>query len=160
MPTLDLSSLQNIFQYLIAAFGAFLAALWLSLILWTYRDIRSRSDDRFLHILASLSVALLGPLGLIIYLLLRPRYTTDEIYQHTLEEEALLSEIEERSICPGCAARTQPDWQVCPHCHTKLKKACKHCQSLMELSWQICPYCGKPAQGLSREVQPEVDELD
>ena len=35
--------------------GAILAATWLSLILWTARDIRARSDDRLAQILAVVS---------------------------------------------------------------------------------------------------------
>ncbi len=40
--------------------GAILAATWLSLILWTARDIRARSDDRLAQILAVIAVALLN----------------------------------------------------------------------------------------------------
>ena len=37
-----------------AIFGALLAAVWLSLIIWTFRDMRSRSRDPFAQILATL----------------------------------------------------------------------------------------------------------
>src|SRR3989304_8390836 len=98
--------------YLTAIFGGFLAALWLGLVIWTYRDIRARTQDRLLQVLAALLVALLNIPGVIIYLILRPPRTLDEEYQHTLEEEALLSEIEERLVCPGCGSRAQGGWQV------------------------------------------------
>ena len=138
----------NLVLYLTAFSAAFLTALWLSLVFWTLRDIRSRAQDRVLHILAPAIVLLLGPAGLVIYLILRPRNTLDEIYQHTLEEEALLSEIEERPTCPGCSSRTQHDWQICPQCHTRLRKSCSSCGRLMELNWKLCPFCGKPAPGM------------
>jgi RNA polymerase subunit RPABC4/transcription elongation factor Spt4 len=152
---LDLSSLTTAFQFLTALLGAFLAALWASLIFWTYRDIRARTEDRPIQVLASLITALLGPLGLLIYLILRPVQTIDEAYQHTLEEEALLAEIEEQPLCPGCGSHTRDDWQVCPNCHTHLRKSCHHCGRLMQLSWQICPYCGTPAPGVRAEKTPE-----
>jgi len=148
----NLSSLTTVFQYLTALLGAFLAALWLSLIFWTYRDIRSRSQDTLVQTLAALTTAVMGPFGLLIYLILRPAQTIDEAYQHTLEEEALLTEVEEQPICPGCGNRTQSDWQLCPNCHTHLRKACAKCDRLMELSWQICPYCGTPAPGVRAEA--------
>ena len=91
-----------------ALLGAFLAALWVSLVFWTYRDMRQRSQDRLLQTLAALVVLVLGPLGLIVYILLRPPRTLEDAYQHALEEEALLSEIEARTACPGCGARTRP----------------------------------------------------
>ena len=36
--------------------GAFIAALWISLLIWTYRGIRSRARDMSTRILAVLSV--------------------------------------------------------------------------------------------------------
>jgi RNA polymerase subunit RPABC4/transcription elongation factor Spt4 len=158
-PTFDLSSLETLFVYLTASFGAFLAALWLSLVFWTYRDIRSRTQDRLMHILAALVVALLSVPGLVVYLILRPSRTLEEAYQHTLEEEALLTEIEERPVCPGCGARTREDWQVCPNCHTRLRKPCNSCGRLMELPWKLCPYCSTPAPGVRAEGLPSELEV-
>jgi len=158
-PVINLSSLGNLLTYLTAFFGAFLAALWLSLIFWTYRDIRSRSQDRLGQVLAALVVAVLNLPGLVIYLILRPRHTLNEVYGHTLEEEALLSQIEDRPACPGCGARLQTDWQICPHCLTRLRKPCTNCERLMELPWQICPYCGTPAPGVRTEgLETEIEE--
>ena len=154
-PNLQLSNLGNFFLYLTAFLGAFVAALWLSLIFWAYRDVRERTDDRLSHILAAVVVTLLGPPGLVIYLILRPPKTLDEVYQHTLEEEALLSEIEQRQVCPGCAAQIQDEWQVCPQCHTRLRKACTNCGSLLELTWQLCPVCASPVPGARTEVAAE-----
>ena len=33
--------------------GAFLVALWIALVVWTYRDIRARHRDRLVHFLAA-----------------------------------------------------------------------------------------------------------
>lgn len=118
-----------------------LAALWLAMIVWTYRDMRSRSRDTIAQIGSALLVALLIIPGLIIYLLVRPRETLSEAYERSLEEEALLQEIEEKPTCPGCGQRVQANWQACPHCFTRLKKPCVHCHQMLELSWQVCPYC-------------------
>lgn len=158
---LNLGSLANSFLYATAFFGAFLAALWISLVFWAYRDARSRTQDRLAQILAAVVVLLLGPPGLLVYLVLRPTMTLDEVYQNALEEEALLSEIEERPSCPGCGARTKADWQVCPHCHTRLQKPCTHCGRLMELPWQVCPFCGTPAPGVrtAQEEPPPADAV-
>lgn len=145
---LDAGLLQTILTYLTAVFGAFLAGLWISLVFWTYRDIQSRTQDRMIHILAALLVAVLSLPGVVIYVVLRPAMTIDETYQHTLEEEALLSEVEARQVCPGCGGNTLPDWQLCPTCHTKLRKACTNCGRLMELPWRICPFCGTAAPGM------------
>lgn len=135
--------------------AAFLAALWLSLIFWVYRDIRSRTRDRFMRILAVIVAALLFLPGILIYLILRPAKTLEEDYQHTLEEEALLQSVEEAPVCPGCSRRVQNDWIVCPNCHTRLKKTCLHCGKTIELPWNLCPYCATPVPGMRSETIPE-----
>jgi RNA polymerase subunit RPABC4/transcription elongation factor Spt4 len=123
------SFLNNFLLIAAALGGAFLAALWLSLIIWTYRDVRDRVRD---------------PL---VYLLLRPPQTMEDEYQHMLAEEALLQAIEERSACPGCGRNTADDWIICPNCYTKLMKTCHACGRLMKLPWSLCPYCGTPEPG-------------
>ncbi|MGD8904236.1 MAG: zinc ribbon domain-containing protein, partial [Anaerolineae bacterium] len=80
--------------------------------------------------------------GLVLYMLLRPRTTLEEIYERSLEEEALLQGIEERMACPGCNRRIEEEFMICPTCHTRLKKACPACGRLLHLRWNICPYCG------------------
>lgn len=148
---LEPTSLSNFMLFTAAWGGAFIAALWLSLVIWSYRDIRQRARDPLARILAVLVVAVLFLPGIVIYLILRPPRTLEEEYQHSLEEEALLQSIEESSLCPGCGRRTKENWTVCPNCHTKLRKACRQCGKLMELPWNLCPYCGATAPGMRRE---------
>jgi RNA polymerase subunit RPABC4/transcription elongation factor Spt4 len=162
-PFIDFDSLGEVFVYLSAFFGAFLAAFWLSLIFWTYRDIRSRTRDRIIHVLASALVTLLNLPGLLIYLILRPKATLVEAYQRTLEEEALLTEIETRRVCPGCGSTIDQDWQICAYCHTRIQKVCTTCGRLLELPWQICPYCATPIPGsphtvIEIEEEPSLDD--
>lgn len=139
--------------------AAFAAALWLSLIFWTYRDIKKRSRDPLLRILAVLVVAVLFLPGILVYLILRPPQTIEAEYQLTLEEEALLQSIEDAALCPGCGRRVQQDWMACPNCHTRLKKNCHHCNKLMDLAWNLCPYCATPAPGMRKENLSMDDAL-
>ena len=147
----DPTSLSNFMLFIAAWGGAFIAALWLSLVIWSYRDIRQRARDPLARILAVLVVAVLFLPGIVIYLILRPPRTLEEEYQHTLEEEALLQSLEESSLCPGCGRRAKESWTLCPNCHTKLRKPCHQCGKLMELSWNLCPYCGAVAPGMRVE---------
>jgi RNA polymerase subunit RPABC4/transcription elongation factor Spt4 len=119
-----------------------LVALWLSLVVWAFRDMRLRSRDLFAQLLAALVVAALPVVGLIIYVILRPGETLAEAYERALEEEALLQEIEERPACPGCSRVVDKEWLLCPHCHTRLRKKCQDCGRLLEMQWNLCPYCG------------------
>ena len=147
----DPSSLNNFLLIAAAWGGAFIAALWLSLLVWTYRDVRSRVKDPLVRILAVLIVALLFLPGIVVYMILRSPQTMEEEYQHMLEEEALLQAVEERNACPGCGRHTVDDWTVCPNCHTRLMKHCHACDRLMKLPWSLCPYCGTPEPGKRRE---------
>ena len=139
-------TISNVILVIAAIVGAFLAALWLSLVIWTFRDIRARSRDIFAQILATLVVAILNLPGLLIYVMVRPRETLAEAYDRSLEEEALLQSIEEQESCPGCGQRADKEWAVCPFCHTKLKKSCHQCQRAIHLHWTVCPYCGASDQ--------------
>jgi RNA polymerase subunit RPABC4/transcription elongation factor Spt4 len=145
----NLNSILDAVYVLVACLGAFLAALWLSLIVWTFRDMRARSRDLFAAILAAAVVAVLTLPGLIIYLILRPPMTLSETYEQSLEEEALLQEIEDKRVCPGCSRQVNEDWMICPNCLTKLKKTCASCGKLMDLPWNVCPYCATPVEGKS-----------
>lgn len=147
---MDLESILNTIQpflvLFVALFAAFLTATWISSVIWAFRDIRARTRDIFAQILATLMVLVFFPLfplpGLALYLILRPRETLAEIYERQLEEEALLKGIEERLACPSCSRSIDPDFVVCPSCHTRLKRSCLSCGRLLHLRWNICPYCG------------------
>jgi RNA polymerase subunit RPABC4/transcription elongation factor Spt4 len=136
--------IQSVVLAFLAFTGAFVAALWLALVVWTFRDMRSRSRDIFAQMLAALVVAVLNVPGLVIYLMLRPKETLAEAYERSLEEEALLQGIEEVERCPGCGSRVRVDYLVCPSCNTKLKKSCRSCGRPLHLRWNVCPYCGTP----------------
>jgi len=155
----DPTFLSNLLLVLTAFGGAFLAALWIALIIWTFRDIRTRSRDTLVQLLSTLLVTVLNLPGVLVYLILRPPRTLEEEYQRTLEEEALLQALEDLPLCPGCERRIRDEWQVCPNCHTRLKKGCHNCGRLMELPWNICPFCGTPAPGARRETTSLDDAL-
>jgi hypothetical protein len=140
----DLQQLSGVLLAVVSIVAAVATALWISLIIWTYRDMRSRSRDVFAQVLAALVVTILNIPGLLVYLILRPQETLAEQYERALEEEALLQEIEDKKVCPGCGHPTKENWMLCPYCHTKLKKPCQSCTQLLELPWAICPYCEHP----------------
>ncbi|MBC8262612.1 MAG: zinc ribbon domain-containing protein [Anaerolineales bacterium] len=156
MPQLE--DIGTILLAIVAFISAFTAAFWASLVIWTFRDMRLRSRDIFAQLLASLVVLIFGPLGLLIYLILRPQETLSEAYARTLEEEALLQDItEEQPVCPECKHRIEPDFIICPACHTELRKACPHCGRLSLMRWEVCPYCAEP---YPLPPEPELAEAE
>ncbi len=151
----DLQQLSGVLIAVVAVLAAVAMALWISMIIWAFRDMRARSRDMFGQILAALVVGVLNVPGLLVYLILRPRETLAEQYERALEEEALLQEIEGRAVCPGCGHSIKDTWRLCPYCHTKLKKSCQKCAELLELPWTICPYCESPQEDARRAKHPQ-----
>jgi RNA polymerase subunit RPABC4/transcription elongation factor Spt4 len=136
-----LQTITNLGGYLIGCIVAFFVIFWLSTVIWTFRDIRSRTQDFLSQILATVLAAIFPIAGLLIYMILRPRQTLAEIYERQLEEESLLAEMTERQTCNNCHARVESDFQVCASCGQKLKRSCPKCERLLELRWTFCPYC-------------------
>ncbi len=143
--------LVTIIQVVLALVGAYAAAFWFCLVVWTFRDIQKRSRDVLVQVLATMLVLLFNVPGLILYTILRPPETLAEAYARSLEEESLIQDIEDRQACPGCRRRVQSDFVVCPTCRAQLKRPCPSCGRLMQLGWRICAYCGVDAS-------PEVPE--
>lgn len=122
---------------------AYLVLLWAASVLWAYRDIRSRSEDVVVQVLA-VSLALLLPFaGLVLHMILRPRQTLSEKYERTLEEQYLRRDLEEPFVCPNCQRGVEQDFVLCPHCHTSLRRRCENCHRVVDLTWSVCPYCGE-----------------
>ena len=131
--------------------GVWALLLWLSIIVWVYRDIRDRTRDLGLQVLAVFVVMMFFPgfniPGLALYLMLRPREALEEAYARSLEEEALLREIGDEGLCPSCRRFVERAWRVCPFCQTQLKDVCQECSQLLSFNWVVCPYCGKARKG-------------
>ncbi|MCL4252922.1 MAG: zinc ribbon domain-containing protein [Anaerolineae bacterium] len=136
--------------------GLVVGAFWLGSVIWTFKDVRSRSRDFVMRLFSVGLVALLTLPGFILYLFIRPKETLTEAYERSLEEEALLQNIEEKPTCPGCSRRVEKTWQACPSCHTRLKKACTQCGQLLELSWKVCPHCTTLQTNLNTDVLADL----
>ena len=87
----------------IALLGAFAAAVWVAAIFWAFNDVRGRTLDIYVRLFATLLVAVLGPAGVVLYLILRPPETLDSVYVRALNEEAILRELEAGAPRPGPA---------------------------------------------------------
>ncbi len=149
------ANIQSLIGFVLALLGAYAVLFLIALVIWTFRDIRSRTRDVLLQILATLLVVVFNVPGLILYFILRPQDTLTEAYEHALGQEALLQDIEERYICPSCRRKAEPDYLVCPHCYAELRKHCAHCERLLNLNWDVCPYCGHQVPRAEAREQTE-----
>lgn len=148
-----LKTIENTIVMSVAVLGAIISAVWLSIVIWTFKDMRSRSQDIFAQILAATLSGLLPVFGLFVYLLLRPKRTLAETFEMAIEQEALLQDIEEKRHCPNCRKKAKGNWLLCPHCHVQLQAKCRYCGELKDLGWSMCPAC---ADGVLDPLVPEL----
>jgi hypothetical protein len=141
------TQLERILRIAITIVAAYLVALWIASVWWTFRDIRARTTDIFLQVAATLLVAVFSFPGLLIYTILRPPKTLAQLYEDSLEEEAFLQGIQVHNSCPVCKQRVEPEFIFCPWCQTRLKRTCVRCDRPLVLRWKMCPYCGTSVYG-------------
>lgn len=120
----------------------YVAALWISMIIWITRDAINRSNNLLFQIFVIILNIVLPLFGLIIYLIIRPTKTLLERYYEDLEYRALVDNGEERENCQKCKIDLSKDYEYCPNCADKLRQTCLNCKKEYSKKWKNCPYCG------------------
>ncbi len=129
-------------RLVLTVIAVYYAIIWVALVFWVFRDIRQRTRDPVMQLI-SIVLVLGGSLpGHWIYLILRPRQTLTELYERSLEEEAILQDLDDQKACPACRRRVRDDFLVCPSCLAELKEPCEACGKPLDYAWLACPYCG------------------
>ncbi len=139
--------------------GGYYVLLLVAAAIWTYRDIRSRTQDVIAQVLSvTLVLVLQLPFGLPLYLLMRPKQTLSDKYERALEEEYLRRDIEDEHVCPNCQRGIEADFVVCPYCLVELRRRCVNCDRTIDLTWGVCPYCATVPGGVQRLPLPATDK--
>ena len=129
--------------------------LWLSAVVWVYRDVRNRTADQVSQLVAVVLVAVFNVPGLVVYLVIRPQTTLADAYERSLEAEAILHELQlTASSCQGCRRPIDDDFNVCPFCRVVLREPCRTCSRLVRTSWAACPYCATERQPARQPHMP------
>jgi RNA polymerase subunit RPABC4/transcription elongation factor Spt4 len=135
-------SLESTLRLVAMLLIAYALVLWLSAVVWTYRDVRNRTTDPTSQVVAVLLVAVFNLPGLIVYLVIRPQATLADAYERSLEAEAILHELQlTANSCQNCRRPIDDDFNICPHCRTVLREPCRTCGRAIRTSWTACPYC-------------------
>ena len=129
--------------------------LWLSAVVWVYRDVRNRTGDQVSQLVAVVLVAVFNVPGLVVYLVIRPQTTLADAYERSLEAEAILHELQlTASSCQGCRRPIDDDFNICPFCRVVLREPCRTCSRLVRTSWTACPYCATERQPSRQQPMP------
>ncbi len=119
----------------------FLVVLWLACAYWVFKDARRRIDDKIVLTVAVLTGLVFGPLGLIVYAIVRPPVTLSEKRADALEQQMMEQRIGEDERCSFCRTPVKDDYLVCPTCGRRLKTSCPSCHKPIDPQWRVCPYC-------------------
>lgn len=141
--------------------------VWIALVIWVARDISERSNSLIFQSVCVILMILFTPLGVFLYLLIRPGKSMYEKYTEEIEENLeILSDIvhdrlgnvEKWSIfCPHCNEAVEHDFIICPHCHESLKHTCISCNKEIREWWTICPYCETKQTSKKKTPAPEKE---
>lgn len=119
-----------------------LIVFWLVIIGWVWVDSSERTSKKGLKIGYILLVIFFNIFGLIIYLIIRPSETIEEIYWEDLERRYLKYETSELGDCPKCGSQLYPGYVFCTNCGYRLKVKCPQCGVLIDKDHVFCEYCG------------------
>jgi hypothetical protein len=127
---------------------AYALVLWLSAVVWVYRDIRNRTTDQGSQLIAVILVAVFNVPGLVIYLVIRPQTTLADAYERSLEAEAILHELQlTANACQSCRRPIDDDFNVCPYCRVVLREPCRTCGKAVPSRMQPAPTSAMPGDG-------------
>lgn len=132
----------------------YLVVLWLALTVWAAIDVFGRSKNWLIRLGSILLVGLGSVFGFILYLIVRPQNTLEDLGLRELEEKILESQSRIFS-CPKCSEILRDDFLFCTNCGTAVKRECPSCHRALEIAWAKCPFCGT---FVGQPVLPEIKE--
>jgi hypothetical protein len=115
--------------------------VWLACAYWVFKDARRRIDDKVVLAVAALTGLVFGPLGALVYTIVRPPEYLDDVRERELEMRMMEQRLASEERCPFCRTPTREDYLVCPTCGRRLRTVCPSCRRPVDPQWRVCPYC-------------------
>jgi hypothetical protein len=142
--------------------GSILIIFWLIMVGWVWIDSGERTSKKDARAGYILLVILLNIPGLIIYLILRPSETIEEIYWADLERRYLKYETAELGDCPKCGHQLLPGFVFCTNCGYRIKRKCPKCGVLIGKDHKYCEFCGAQIRerAIPKEQYPDVKVME
>lgn len=116
---------------------------WVVVLDWVWMDSGERTTNKKARLIYVLLVLFLNVFGWIIYLIIRPSQTIEQIYWADLERRYLKYETAELGDCAKCGAQLYPGYTFCPKCGLEIKKKCRACGMYIEKESEYCAFCGQ-----------------
>ena len=138
---------------------------WVVVTSWIWIDSDERTTNKWIRIFYVV-IGMIPVLGWIIYLIVRPPETIDEIYWGDLERRYLKYEAKDLGDCPQCGTQLYPGYIFCPNCNKRIKTKCSRCGVYVDLDSKYCVHCGnqikkkvvKEEEITQEEMQKQIEE--
>jgi hypothetical protein len=141
------------------AFMLISIVFWLVVTSWIWVDSDERTTNKWMRLFYVL-IGLIPVLGWIIYLIVRPSETIDEIYWGDLERRYLKYEAKDLGDCPRCGTQLYPSFIFCPNCKKRLKRKCSECGVYVDMEYKYCTNCGNKMQkSIKKEKEVSKEEM-
>ncbi len=150
----------NMFGFIL---GFLLVVFWLFIVGWVWVDSGERTSKKGLRVGYVVLASLLFIPGLIIYLVIRPSETIEEIYWADLERRYLKYETADLGDCPKCGSQLFPGYVHCTNCGYTIKIRCPKCNLLVNKEHKYCEFCGyqlRERAALEKEKYPDVKVME
>lgn len=128
-------------HFITLMFYFLVAVLWIACAYWVFKDARRRIDDKIVIAVCVLAGIVFGPLGLIVYAIVRPPELLADRDERELEMQMMTQRLSEETRCSFCKTPVKDEYLVCPTCGRRLRSQCGHCGRPLEPNWRVCPYC-------------------
>jgi RNA polymerase subunit RPABC4/transcription elongation factor Spt4 len=129
------------FSFIIVMIQVAFVGFWFVVLGWVWVDVSERTTNVFAKLASVFLVGVFNILGLVVYLLIRPKQTIQDLYWADLERRYLKYETAELGDCPNCKFSLQPGFNVCPRCSFQIKKQCGRCAVWVDKTFAYCPFC-------------------
>lgn len=149
----------NLFSIIL---GFVLVLFWLVIIGWVWIDSGERTSKTSLRVIYVILTSVLNIPGLIIYLIVRPSETIEEIYWADLERRYLKYETSDLGDCNKCGHQLFPGFVFCSNCGLEIKKRCSKCGVLINKDHKYCEHCGIQLRerSLGESKYPDVEVME
>lgn len=152
-----LSGVEKInFQIVWTVLAIAFVIFWIIVLDWVWLDAGERTSNKTARIIYLLLVVFFNIFGWIMYLILRPSQTIEQIYWADLERRYLKYETSELGDCVKCGTQLYPGYTYCPTCGLEIKVKCKSCDVYIEKNCEYCPYCGVKTKNEVVELEEET----
>lgn len=134
-------------DFIVLLFYFFAIVVWLACAYWVFKDARRRIDDKLVLAVAALTGLVFGPLGALVYAIVRPPEYLEDVRERELEIRMMEQRLAGEEHCPYCRTPTREDYLVCPTCGRRLRTVCPSCRRPVDPQWRVCPYCEAEVHG-------------